>query len=195
DFMLENDEDLIVDLVKNYSALYNGMYFTVPYMFYLNILLFLHPYEISKNYDKIMNIDDFIKSIDTKKVSKVLEKHYNLIKNLEKIYESEKLVVYKSDRSGTVSTILSTFNTKKAVVVVSDKEISLFDRIFRRKERELRVSIRYQNGGKINIGKIFSEFTKEFGISGGGHPKAGGGVIYKKDLNNLIKFLESKLVG
>jgi nanoRNase/pAp phosphatase (c-di-AMP/oligoRNAs hydrolase) len=153
--------------------------------------LIAHPYEISKNIDKALNIEEFVKGFDLKKLSKVFMKYYNYLINSEKIYESDKILVLKAKSSGTLSTFLSAFYPNRLIVVLSLKE-GFFGKIFKGKKRRYSVSLRYQNG-KIDLGLIMKEFAKKYGINGGGHPKAAGGLIYEKDINNLIRFLEEKL--
>ncbi len=194
DFMFDYDKELMFDLKLSYRQFYTGRSFTTPFIFYYYLLLILYPYEIIKeNIEDILNITDFLKKVNFKYINKTATKYYNYIKDLKKIYESEKLIVFESRSSGTVSTIVSSFYPNKLVVVLSLKDKGIIYRIFKRKERRYKVSLRYQNSKGIDIGKIINEFSKKYGISGGGHPKAAGGLIYERDIKNLINFLEEKL--
>jgi len=193
DFMLENDNELLDDLSKNYNGFYNGKYFYVPYIIYFYLFLISDPYKISKNIDKALNIEEFIKDFDLKKLKNSAIKYYDRLKSAKKIYESEKLLVFKAKKASVISTILSSFYPEKIILVLSLKE-KLFGRLFKRKYRRYSISLRNQSG-KYDLGMLMREFAKEYGITGGGHPKAAGGLIYEKDIENLIKFLEEKTNG
>jgi RecJ-like exonuclease len=193
DFMLENDNELLNDLLKNYNGFYNGKYFYVPYIIYFYLFLISDPYKISKNIDKALNIEEFIKDFDLKKLKNSAIKYYDRLKSAKKIYESEKLLVFKAKKSSVISTILSSFYPEKIILVLSLKE-KLFGRLFKGKYRRYSISLRSQSG-KYDLGILMREFAKEYGITGGGHPKAAGGLIYEKDIENLIKFLEEKTNG
>ncbi|MFZ8800824.1 MAG: DHHA1 domain-containing protein [Candidatus Nanopusillus sp.] len=190
DFMLENDNELLDDLLKNYNGFYNGKYFYVPYIIYFYLFLISDPYKISKNIDKALNIEEFIKDFDLKKLKNLAIKYYDRLKSAKKIYESEKLLVFKAKKSSVISTILSSFYPEKIILVLSLKE-KLFERLFKGKYRRYSISLRNQSG-KYDLGILMREFTKEYGITGGGHPKAAGGLVYEKDIENLIRFLEEK---
>jgi len=193
DFMLENDNELLNDLLKNYNSFYNGKYFYVPYIIYFYLFLISDPYKISKNIDKALNIEEFIKEFDLRKLKNEAIKYYDRLKSAKKIYESEKLLVFKAKKSSVISTILSSFYPEKIILVLSLKE-KLFGRLFKGKYRRYNISLRNQSG-KYDLGILMREFAKEYGITGGGHPKAAGGLIYEKDIENLIKFLEEKTNG
>jgi len=193
DFMLENDNELLDDLLKNYNGFYNGKYFYVPYILYFYLFLISYPYKISKNIDKSLNIEEFIKELDLKKLKNEAIKYYEGLKSAKKIYESEKLLVFKAKKSSVISTILSSFYPEKIILVLSLKE-KLFGRLFKRKYKRYSISLRNQSG-KYDLGILMREFAKEYGINGGGHPKAAGGLIYEKNIENLIKFLEEKANG
>jgi RecJ-like exonuclease len=193
DFMLENDNELLNDLLKNYNGFYNGKYFYVPYIIYFYLFLISDPYKISKNIDKALNIEEFIKDFDLKKLKNSAIKYYDRLKSAKKIYESEKLLVFKAKKSSVISTILSSFYPEKIILVLSLKE-KLFGRLFKGKYRRYSISLRNQSG-KYDLGILIREFAKEYGITGGGHPKAAGGLIYEKDIENLIRFLEEKTNG
>jgi RecJ-like exonuclease len=190
DFMLENDNELLNDLLKNYNSFYNSKYFYVPYILYFYLFLISDPYKISKNIDKALNIEEFIKEFDIKKLKNEAIKYYDRLKSAKKIYESEKLLVYKADKSSVISTILSSFYPEKIILVLSLKE-KLFGKLFKGKYRRYSISLRNRSG-KYDLGILMREFAKKYGITGGGHPKAAGGLIYEKDIGNLIKFLEEK---
>jgi RecJ-like exonuclease len=193
DFMLENDNELLNDLLKNYNGFYNGKYFYVPYIIYFYLFLISDPYKISKNIDKALNIEEFIKDFDLKKLKNSAIKYYDRLKSAKKIYESEKLLVFKAKKSSVISTILSSFYPEKIILVLSLKE-KLFGRLFKGKYKKYSISLRNQSG-KYDLGTLMREFAKQYGITGGGHPKAAGGLIYEKDIENLIKFLEEKTNG
>ncbi|BFI73698.1 phosphoesterase [Nanoarchaeota archaeon] len=191
DFMFDNDKELIEDLRKNYRSFYTGRSFTIPYIIYFYLFLIAHPYEISSNIKNALDIKEFVKEFNIKKLKNVAMKYYEYLVDSEKIYESDKILVLKSKSSGTLSTFLSAFYPDKIVIVLSLKE-KLFGRLFKGKNRKYSVSVRFQSG-KLDVGLAMKEFAEKYGISGGGHPKAAGGLIYEKDINNLIKFLEEKL--
>ncbi|BBL45484.1 phosphoesterase [Nanobdella aerobiophila] len=193
DFMFENDEELIKDLIKNYRSLYNGVNFTMPYFVYFYLFLIAHPYDIAENIDKALSIEDFIKEIDIKKLKKGGLRYYTGISDSKKLYESEKMVAFEAKSSGVLSTVVSAFKPNKLIIVLSLKDKGLFNRLFKKGKRKYAVSVRYQNNKKIDVGILMNEFSKKYGISGGGHPKAAGGLIYENNIKDLFDFFEKKL--
>lgn len=194
DFMFGNDEELMKDLMEAYPSLYNGKSFTPPFFIYYFFFMTVHPFILIRDPDKDLAIDELMKFIDVKKMQRGFYSYYYSIKSLNKIYEGEKLIVYESKgRTSVTSTFLGALRNKVILVISKNREGFFKDLINKIKGNEkYRLSIRTQDN-KNDVGKLMEKFAKQYGITGGGHPKAAGGLVYKKDLKKLINFLEENL--
>ncbi|HIP90052.1 MAG TPA: DHH family phosphoesterase [Candidatus Nanopusillus sp.] len=186
------DEDILEDFNSEYKNRFvQNKIFLYPTFILFNTFLFGNSKELVENGELLIdNPYAFFSSIDYDFISKRIKSFYKKIANLEKIYESEKLLVFKS--KGTISIIASFIHVlypSKILIIVSNTADNFLEKIFPRKYK---VSVRCSLE-KMDVGKLMSEFTSRYGIYGGGHPAAAGGKIWIKDLGKLIEFLESRI--
>ncbi len=193
DYMLD-DNDSLKDFEEEYPELmYNGRptynffllidlvtsFYKDDWKFFIEYVaekLVENPLEIFKDKRIIKRI------IENKK--KTFEEIYHTCKNTE---INEKVVVAKSKHTSSLpASFLKSFFKDKVILVYSPKDSSLIERIFKRNNNILKISLRSRI---IDVGTAMEEFSKIYGIRGGGHPEAAGGLIYKKDLEKLIEFL------
>lgn len=186
------DKEVLRDFNSEYKNRFiQDKVFLYPTFILFNTFLFGNSKELIENGELLIeNPNAFFNNISYKFISNRVKSFYKKISNLEKVYESEKLIVFRS--KGDISTIASFIHVlypDKVLIVVSNVADSFLERIFPKKYK---VSVRCSLEG-IDVGKIMSEFTSKYGIYGGGHPAAAGGKIWIKDLENLIEFFENKI--
>ena len=191
DYML--DDDVIKDFEEEYPEfMYNGK---PTYNFFLLIDLVTSFY---KNDWKF-----FIENVAEKLVENPLEVFRDkkiikkMIENKKRTYEEiyhtcrnteikSNVVVAKSKHTSSLpASFLKSFFKDKVILVYSPKDLGILDKLLRRDD-VLKISLRSR---VIDVGTAIEEFSRIHGIKGGGHPEAAGGLIYKKDLEKLIKFL------
>ncbi len=195
DYMFEQDEMLKKDFREEYPSLYLRESFT-PQLFYIfSYFLFGNPKYLVENGEKILdNLQEFFSKKLVKGCVKGLKKFTKALNNLRLIYSSEKLEVYRSTSSSYPANLISSLKPNKIIVVVSPAYENLFEKLLAKIGiiRKYKLSIR-RRVINIDVGKLISEFTERYGIQGGGHPEAAGGLIYARDLDKLIRFIEDKL--
>jgi len=190
DFMFKDDSLVREDFQKHYPTMYDGVSITISFVRLINLFEHANPKSLV-DYIEYLFVSPEIFFVNVLKNSKkYVRNNYRSLAKLKKIYESEKFIVYKSDSSSFPSTILSTLLNKIVLVVSYDKK-SILDKIFHRKYK---LSIRNNTNIRFDCGVFIKNFTKKYGIDGGGHPNAAGGVIKRKDLSKLIEELE-KLIN
>lgn len=193
DYMFGNDEELLKDLMEKYGNIYNGKYFAPPFFLYYLFFMTVFPYVLLDDPDKDLELDEVIKNVEVKKLSNRFELYYKALKDLKNIYKDEKMEIYIGHMTGIVSTFLSAFKNKLIIILSKKRPNNIIERILEiiKNEEKYIVSVRTNND--IDVGKLMEEFTKKYGINGGGHPKAAGGSIYKRDLDKFIEFFKEKI--
>ncbi|MEM0480889.1 MAG: DHHA1 domain-containing protein [Candidatus Aenigmatarchaeota archaeon] len=168
------DKEILKDLKNQYKKLLLKEIPNIAFFIVVSLLYFSEPRDCLKYLELIeKDFYSFLKKIKPKRLRKLL----NYWKNSRKIFENNKLIVIESKKAREIATILASF-INKTVLVIS------------KKRKTAKVSLR---SDEIDCGKFLAEFTKKYGIVGGGHPQAAGATIKKKDIKKLIKELKNKL--
>ncbi len=195
DYMFEQDEILKKDFKETYPSLYLDTSFSPTFLYIFSYFLFGNPkYLVEKGEKLLEDLQDFFSKDLMKGCLKGIKKLTKAFSKLKLIYSSEKLEVYKSIMSSYPANLISSLKPDKIIIVVSPAKENLFERFLSKLGivKKYKLSIRRKNID-VDVGKLISEFTEKYGIQGGGHPEAAGGLIYAKNLDKLIKFIEEKL--
>jgi len=187
------DNDTLRDFKEAYKGVYTDDYDNLTYI--IVYPLFFFTFGDMSQLIKIgdLLVDDprkFIERLELDNILNTAKKQIECVKRSKVVYESEILIVFEvKENVSIVANILSTFYPEKIVMVYSPIKERFLDRLFPRK---CKASIRSRKN-YIDLGKIVQEFVKEHGINGGGHPKAAGVGLWKKDLKKFIEFLEASV--
>jgi len=178
------DRELHKDFIKNYRDLYNISYFVLPFFDLMRIFENL-------DYKKFLEIslDDLINTIysERKKLSRNIANYYKKLLDFRIKINDKKLLVVECKKPSLTATFLSTIYPKKVVV-----GYSIIKKFFLFEEKTVPMSLRTYRDD-IDLGKIAKEFAEKYGIEGGGHKKAAGILINKKDLERFLKFLRNRV--
>ena len=187
------DDETLNDFKKYYKGVYTDDYnnITHPISLILDIFKYVDfSYLLNNGENLIENPHEFLKKL---KINKMLDKYKKLLEEVVSskiIYKSKSVIVFKvNSKASEAAGILATFYPDKITVVISPIKDTFVEKILPKKYK---VSIRSREE-TVHLGKILEEFTKKYGINGGGHPKAAGGAIWKKDLDKLLEFIEKSV--
>ena len=178
------DKELQKDFTKNYKELYNISYFVLPYFDLIRILENL-------DYKKFLEIslEDLVSVIsnERRKLNKNIANYYKKLLDFRIKIDDKKLLVVECKKPSLTTTFLSTIYPKKVIV-----GYSIIKKFFLFEGKTVPMSLRTYRDD-IDLGKIAKEFAEKYGIEGGGHKKAAGILINKKDLEKFLKFVRSKI--
>jgi len=177
------DHELHIDFVTNYKYLYNNTYFVLPFFDLIKILEGLDHKEFLET-----SLDNFVDIVskNKKKITKEISKYYKKLLSFKIKLNNEKLLVLECEKPSITTTFFSNIYPYKVIVGYSIKRLLIF------KNSKAHVSLRTSRDD-IDLGSIAEEFTRKYGIEGGGHKKAAGMLINRKDIEKLIRFIEEKI--
>jgi len=177
------DRELHVDFITNYKDFYNKVYFVLPFFDLIKILEGLNHKEFLET-----SLDNLLEVIDKnkKKIANEISKYYKKLLSFEIKLDSRKLLVLECEKPSITTNFFSIIYPKKVIVGYSIKRFLIF------KGDKVSVSLRTSRDD-VDLGSIAEEFVNKYGIEGGGHKKAAGMLINRKDLEKLIKFIEKFL--
>jgi len=177
------DHELYIDFVTNYKDFYNNTYPVLPFFDLIKILEGLDHKEFLE-----ISLDNFLEVVNKnkKKIVKKISKYYKKLLNFKIKINNEKLLVLECEKPSITTTFLSIIYPKKVIVGYSVKRLFIF------KKSTASVSLRTSRDD-VDLGDIAREFTRVYGIEGGGHKKAAGMLIKRRDIEKLIKFIEEKI--
>jgi len=187
DFLLQDDLLLRRDFAEAYPHYYAKGHTFTPIFQDLYFIYTFMPNEDKINFD----VDNPIPSKRAiKEMSKTVKKVFSSIPELKPIYQGKKLEVYITKGNASIAAgFLSGLKTDKVIIVLSKAKLGTIDKLpF--VTRYYKLSIRNQSG-EFDVGKLMAECP--YKITGGGHPKAGGGLIRKSQLQKFIEFFKEKV--
>ncbi len=199
DVMFGRDKEFLEDLNEVYPGLYKEGTVTLPFLIALDVLLGFYLKDLNYYVEKVAEslVENILETYSDKKVIDAIKNYYDVITDeYSHAYENMEIIgnivlIKAKNRARLVATPVAPYFKDKIVVVYRELEKSPLDTIknILGIQDKYKVSVR---GKLIDVGLALKEFTEKYGIQGGGHPMAAGGIIYKKDLYKLIDFLNEK---
>jgi len=178
------DHELHIDFITIYKDFYNNAYPVIPFFDLIKILEGLNHKDFLEV--SLENLAEVIHK-NKKKIIKNITKYYKKLLNFNIKLNNEKLLVLECRKPSITSTFFSVIYPNKVVICHSILKQFLFF-----KRDKISISLRTSRED-IDLGDLAREFTKIYGIEGGGHKKAAGMLIKSEDLEKLIRFIEEKI--
>jgi len=178
------DHELYIDFTSTYKELYNYAYPVLPFFDLIKILEGLDNnafFEVS-----LENLLEIIYK-NRKRITKNISKYYKKLLDFKIKIINEKLLALECRKPSITSNLFSVIYPSKVIICYSTTKRFLFF-----KNNTVSISLRTSRDD-IDLGDIAKEFAKTYGIEGGGHKKAAGMLINRKDLEKLIKFIEERI--
>lgn len=168
------DKEILEDFKSYYKNLFLDNIPNMTFSLIFSFLYFCEPKECLEYLNIFAkDIFSFLKKLKLRKLNKL----FKYWRKSRKIFENDKVVIIEAKKARELATILASLSNK-SVLVIS------------KKRKTAKVSLRSK---EIDCGKFLKDFTKKYGIVGGGHPEAAGATIYKKHVRNLINELREFL--
>jgi len=199
DMMFGRDKEFLEDLNEVYPGLYKEDTVTLPFLVALDVLLGFYLKDLNYYVEKVAEnlVENILEVYSDKKVIKAIKNYYKVITDeYSHAYENMEffgnvVLIKAKNRARLVATPIAPYFKNKIVVVYKELEKPPLDTIksILRIQDKYKISVR---GKLIDVGLAMKEFAEKYGIQGGGHPTAAGGIIYKRDLHKLVDFLNEK---